>query len=101
MKSPNTLKSPVHTMSTHASTNGRMEAIACGVQARLEERTGFSRRVTNETINIARTLGVADREINTWADQRLKQLARDKARLRGIKVILDRVRSDIQVPVER
>jgi hypothetical protein len=98
MKSPNTLTSLAHTMSTRASPDGRMEAIACGVRARLEERTGFSRRITDETINIARALGVTDREINTWANQHLKQLARDEARLQSIKAILDRIRSDIQMP---
>jgi hypothetical protein len=68
-----------------------MEAIACGVQARLEERTGYSSRITNETVNIARALGVADREIEKWVNQRLIRLARDEERLRGIKSLLDKV----------
>jgi hypothetical protein len=72
-----------------------MEAIACGVQARLDERTGYSKKVTDETVDIARTLGVADREIKAWINYRLKQLAQDEARLRGIKVLLERVRADI------
>jgi hypothetical protein len=100
MKSPNTLKSPAHIINTHASPNGRMDAIAYGVRARLEEKTGFSRRITDETINVARALGVADKEINTWAEQRLKRLARDEARLRDIKAILDRIRNDIHMPVD-
>lgn len=77
------------------SPNGRMEAIACGVQARLDERTGYSRRVTDETVNVARTLGLADREIKTWVNQRVKQLAHDEERLRNIKILLDRVRSSM------
>jgi hypothetical protein len=72
-----------------------MEAIACGVKARLEERTSYDRTVTDETVNIARALGVADREINTWVNQRIKQLAQDEDRLRSIKVLLEQVRSDI------
>ena len=68
-----------------------MEAIACGVQARLEEKTGYSRRITNETVNIARALGVADREIEKWVNQRLSRLANDEERLQGIKSILDKV----------
>jgi hypothetical protein len=71
-----------------ASPNGRMEAIACGVQARLEERTGYSARITSETVNIARALGVADREIERWVNQRSSQLARNDESLRGIKSIL-------------
>ena len=35
----------------------KMEAIAYGVQARFEENTGYSRRVTDATINVARALG--------------------------------------------
>jgi hypothetical protein len=96
MKSLNMLKSPTHTKGTREPTNGRMEAIACGVQARLEERTGYSRRVTDETVSIARALGVGDREINSWVNQRLRQMARNEARLRSIKDILVRIRSNIQ-----
>jgi hypothetical protein len=95
MKSSNLPKSPTSTRHADRSSNGRMEAIACGVKARLEERNGYYRTVTDETVNIARALGVADREINNWVNQRVKQLARDEARLRSIKILLDRVRSEI------
>jgi hypothetical protein len=71
--------------------NGRMEAIASGVRGRLEERTGFSRRLTDETVNIARALGVADRDIEKWVNQRQKLLAREEERMRGIKSILGKV----------
>jgi hypothetical protein len=96
MKSPNMLKNPTHAEITCVSTNGRMEAIACGVKARLEERTGYARRITDETVSIARALGVADREIDTWVNQRLRKLAREEARLRGIRQILERVRGDLR-----
>jgi hypothetical protein len=76
--------------SRHASFS-KMEAIAFGVQARFEESTGYSKRVTDETINIARSLGVADSEIERWATQRLSRIARDTERLREIKALLDKV----------
>ena len=70
---------------------GKMEAIAYGVQARFEESTGYSKKVTDETINVARALGVADSEIERWATHRLSRLARDTERLREIKSLLDKV----------
>jgi len=95
MKRSNVQTSPTPTRRSYQFPDGRMDAIACGVQARLDERTGYSRRVTDETVNIARNLGVADREIKTWVNQRTKQLARDEERLRSIKILLDRVRSNM------
>jgi len=91
MKSSNVHEGLRQTGSPYQSPNGKMEAIACGVQARLEEKTGYSRRITNETVNIARALGVADREIEKWVNQRLSRLANDEERLQGIKSILDKV----------
>jgi ABC-type ATPase with predicted acetyltransferase domain len=72
----------------------KMEAIADGVQARLEESTSFSRKVTDETVNTARALGVADAIIERWVNQRLNLLAREAERLREIRSILHRVRWD-------
>jgi hypothetical protein len=68
-----------------------MEAIAGGVRARLEERTGFSRRLTDETVNAARALGVADRDIEKWVNQRQRLLVTEEERLQGIKSILSKV----------
>jgi hypothetical protein len=73
------------------SALSKMEAIACGVQARFEESTGYSRKVTDETINIARALGVADSEIEKWASYRLSRIAHDTERLREIKTLLNKV----------
>jgi hypothetical protein len=72
----------------------KMEAIACGVQARLEESTSFSRKVTDETVNTARALGVADSVIERWANQRLNRLAQENERLREIRSLLYKVRWD-------
>jgi hypothetical protein len=67
-----------------------MEAIARGVQARLEERTGYSQRLTSETVEIARALGLADREIERWVSRRESQLAYHEEKIRGIKSIMAR-----------
>jgi len=48
-----------------------MDAIAYGVEARYELITGHSRRVAEETVAIARELGVPKDEIERWASLRL------------------------------
>ena len=68
----------------------KMEAIACGVQARFEENIGYSKKVTDETVNIARSLGVANSEIERWASHRLDRIAHDTKRLRDIKSLLNK-----------
>lgn len=78
-------------MKRSPTPDGRMEAIAGGVRARLEERTGFSRRLTDETVNAARALGVADRDIEKWVNQRQRLLVTEEERLQGIKSILSKV----------
>jgi hypothetical protein len=69
----------------------KMEAIASGVQARLEESTSFSRKVTDETVNTARALGVADSVIEKWSAQRLNRLAQEAEKLREIRSLLHKV----------
>ena len=76
---------------TEQTTLSKMEAIAYGVQARFEENTGYSKRVTDATINVARALGVPDTEIERWANHRLTRLARDTERLREIKTLLEKL----------
>jgi len=78
-------------MKRPTTPDGRMEAIAGGVRARLEERTGFSRKITSETVEIARALGVTDREIESWVNQRLKLLTSEEKRLKDIKAHLERI----------
>ena len=68
----------------------KMEAIACGVQTRLEESTRYAKKVTDETIKIARSLGITNAEIEGWANYRLSRLADDTKRLREIKSLLNR-----------
>ena len=68
---------------------GDINAVASGVQARFEENTGYSRKVTETTINVARALGIPEAEIDGWAASRLNQLIRDMAKLREIKSFLE------------
>jgi hypothetical protein len=72
-------------------TLDKMEAIAYGVQARFEENTGYTKRVTDATINVARALGVPESEIEQWASHRLTRLARETERLREIKHLLEKI----------
>ena len=66
-----------------------MDAIAHGVQVRLDEKTSFSQRVTDETVITARALGVADSVIEKWAARRLNRLVQDTERLREIRALLE------------
>ncbi len=70
----------------HQNTaKGRMEAIARGVQARLEERTGYTRRLTRETVEIARALEISDKEIKRWVNERETRSAENEEKIVGIK----------------
>jgi hypothetical protein len=69
-----------------------MEAIASGVRARFEESTSCSRKLIDETITIARALGVSPAEIERWAERRRISLAEDSARFKEIKTLLNQTR---------
>lgn len=68
----------------------KMDAIASGVHARFEESTGFSRKVTDATISVARTLGVPDIEIKKWAASRSTQIIQESERIKDIKTLLEK-----------
>ena len=72
------------------SSFDRMDAIACGVHARFEESTGYSKKITETTINIARALGVPETEIDRWAANRSNQIANETVRLKEIKSLLEK-----------
>ena len=91
MKTNNIYDTAKQTDKAQPRLNDKMEAIAWGVQARFEESTGYSRKVIGETINIARSLGVSNTEIERWANNRLNRIAHDTARLREIKSQLNKV----------
>ena len=76
---------------TEQTTLSKMEAIAFGVQAWFEENTGYSRRVTETTIDMARQLGIPEHEIEKWAASRLARLIRDTEKLNVIKDLLQRL----------
>ena len=57
----------------------RMDAIAHGVEARVERFDFHSRIVTEETVEVARQLGLPEQHIREWASARLKsRVERDK-----------------------
>ena len=68
-----------------------MEAIAYGVQLRFEENSGFSRRVTGTTVDVARALGIPEDEIKRRVSFRLTRLIRDTEKLNAIKTLLQRL----------
>jgi HD-GYP domain-containing protein (c-di-GMP phosphodiesterase class II) len=49
----------------------KMDAIAYGVEARCELFTGHSKRIVEETVAIARKLGLSENEIKKWSASRL------------------------------
>ena len=65
-----------------------MDAIAYGVQAWFEENTGYSRRVSETTVDIALALGISEADIKRSASCRLIHDA-DKGRV--IKSLLQRL----------
>ena len=77
-------------MSANRNTSSNlMDAIARGVQARLDERICFSQRVAEETINTAQALGVPGPVIEKWAAARFNRLTQETKRLQGIKSLLE------------
>ena len=50
-----------------SKSSNEIDAIAFGVEARLDSLFGYSRITTEETIDIARKLGIAEGEIQEWA----------------------------------
>jgi hypothetical protein len=91
MKTSNLCRLEKQTKKNQHKSYDKMEAIAYGVQARFEENTGYSRRVIDATINVARALGIPETEIERWATHRLTRLARDTERLREIKSLLEKL----------
>jgi len=65
-----------------------MDSIACGVEAWFEENIGYSRRVTETTVDIARKLGIPDGETERWAARRLIRCT-EKGRV--IKSLIERL----------
>jgi len=68
-----------------------INAIAYGVAAWFEENSGYSDNVTGMTIEIARKLGVPEREIGKWAARRSTLNAR---RVKPIRALLQKLCSE-------
>jgi len=66
-----------------------MDAIACGVEAWFEENTGYSRRVAETTVDIARALGVPESDIKRWESSRA--ICDDVEKVSVIKSLLERL----------
>ena len=60
----------------------QMDAIATGVETKLDPFSAYSKVVTQRTIDIARQLGIAEAEIQKWATAKAKL---DAERARVIK----------------
>jgi hypothetical protein len=65
-----------------------INAIACGVAAWFEENAGYSDNVTGMTTEIARKLGVPEKDISRWAARRTDLKA---GRARPIRSLLERL----------
>lgn len=72
---------------------GNMDAIACGVEAWVEENTGYSRRVTETTVEIARALSVPEGEIKRWESARS---IHNTEKGRVVKSLLEKLQGDFR-----
>ena len=66
-----------------------LDAIARGIERKVESITHYSWIVTERTMAVARELGIAEEEIQRWAAARAKL---DSERERAMKSLLDRLR---------
>jgi len=66
-----------------------LDAIARGVEVKLDLLSGYSEKVTKRTIDIARQVGIAEEEIQRWAAARARLEAE---RNRAITTSLDKLR---------
>ena len=91
MKTSDLYAATTNDRKTRPVSLNRMDAIACGVQARFEESTGYSKQIADTTINVARALGIPDTEINSWADNHTTRKTDEADRLREIKSLLEKL----------
>ncbi|MBI4283765.1 MAG: hypothetical protein HY663_04775 [Chloroflexi bacterium] len=66
----------------------QMEAIAFGVETRLDSALGYSKLVTEETIKVAQRLGIPEKKIQNWVAARATLYAK---RMAAIKTSLDKL----------
>lgn len=70
---------------------GNMDAIACGVEAWFEDNTGYSRKITESTVDIARALSVPEGEIKRWESSRS---SRNSEKSGAVKSLLVKLQGD-------
>ena len=75
---------------TRPKSLSRMDAIAYGVQARFEERTGYTKMLVDTTISVAKALGVPESEIQNWTNARISRITNEMERLKEIRVMLEK-----------
>ena len=68
----------------------RMEAIAFGVRARFEESTGYLKRINETTINVAKALGVPEKEIEKWVKSQQVQQTTESQKLKEIRSLMEK-----------
>ena len=68
----------------------QMDAIARGVEARLDPLFGYSKTVTQETIDIAWRFGIPDKEIQSWVAKGLGHNTKKNAAIKSILSKLER-----------
>jgi len=82
------IRTALETKPATKKSSTQMDAIAFGVEARFDSLFGYSKIVTQETIDIARQLGMAEEEIQEWAAAKAML---DSKRDRVIKSSLDKL----------
>jgi len=70
--------------------SSRMNAIARGVEARLDSLCGYSKILTQETTEIAQRLGMPGKEIQKWAASRARHKAKRDAAFKSSLKKLER-----------
>ena len=83
------IRTALETKQAAQKSSTDIDAIAIGIEAKLDPFSAFSRVMTERTIAIARQLGIAEEEIQKWAAAKAK-LDSEKKRL--IKSSLDKLK---------
>lgn len=82
----------IETGARKSGKNGfdRMEAIAFGVRARFEENTGYLKKINETTVNVAKALGVPEKEIDKWVESQRSQQTTKSQKLKEIRALLEK-----------
>ena len=90
MNTSNLCVAEIKDRKTRPNSPNRMDAIAYGVRARFEESTGYSKMIIDTTVNVAKTLGISEKEINQWTASHSTQLIDEAEGLKELKYLLER-----------